>query len=316
MYILFFIVAGFFSGFGQSPYDTSLYGIYTNIIHIIGIGIGLEFIRSFLVNNTFNKSPVVAIVSISLLYTLIGTSIGEIISMKSGLDIVNHLGEEFLPELGKNLVASYLVYLGGFLPALLYMTTISMFYNICPVLPDLSWIIKTFLGTIVPFMNLSLINYIYEDEVREIKVNKDEEEGIFGWIITSIGSILIIWFAAGLFTIYPSVIATGSMEPLIYPGDMIILEKIGEEESLVNGDIIQFKRDDILITHRIIDIIEIEESKEIEYVTKGDNNSAKDFETVKKCQIKGKLLRTIPKVGLFTLLLKADKDVDLKSIEF
>ena len=48
-------------------------------------------------------------------------------------------------------------------------------------------------------------------------------------ILTGVTGVLIIWFAVGLFPIYPSVIITGSMEPLIKPGDIVLLKKTDGE---------------------------------------------------------------------------------------
>jgi len=130
-------------------------------------------------------------------------------------------------------------------------------------------------------------------------------------MITSIVSIGIIWFSVGVFPIYPSVIATGSMEPMIKPGDVILIKKTDDVKL---NDVVQFKRDDILIAHRIIDIVEDDKGKS--YRTKGDNNSAPDFELVKGEQIKGKVVKVVPKIGWPTLLVKSKKDVPLEKVEF
>ena len=52
------------------------------------------------------------------------------------------------------------------------------------------------------------------------------------------------------------------MEPEIKPGDIILVERIVDIEGINKlkvGDIIQFQRDGILISHRIIDIKREEE---------------------------------------------------------
>ena len=48
----------------------------------------------------------------------------------------------------------------------------------------------------------------------------------------------------------------------------ILLEKIKVE------DIITFKRDENIVTHRLVDIQETEQGKK--YITKGDNNNVND----------------------------------------
>ena len=51
-------------------------------------------------------------------------------------------------------------------------------------------------------------------------------------------SVAIIWFAVGLFPLYPSVILTGSMEPDIMPGDVVLVAKW--IVTLLRSDIIVF----------------------------------------------------------------------------
>ena len=136
--------------------------------------------------------------------------------------------------------------------------------------------------------------------------------------MTAIISIALIWFVVGVFPIVPSVIVTGSMQPLIYPGDIVLLEKVTSEEqirSLESGDIIQFKRDEVLITHRIIEVID-DGLGNLTYRTKGDNNSAEDSRLVDPNDVKGILVKVVPKVGCPTLLIKGRTQVDYDEIEF
>ena len=159
---------------------------------------------------------------------------------------------------------------------------------------------------------------IYQNESRQIKVREKDEENPLGWMITSILSILIIWFSVGVFPIYPSVIATGSMEPMIKPGDVILVRKTVDMEGINNlkvGDVIQFKRDNILISHRIIDIIN-DEKEGLSFRTKGDNNSGADTELVKPQDIRGIIVYNVPKIGWPTLLIKSNKDIPLDDIVF
>ena len=86
----------------------------------------------------------------------------------------------------------------------------------------------------------------------------------------------------------------GSMKPLIHPGDMVLISKMKNIEDIDNlkeGDIIQFKRRNILITHRIVEILN---EKNVQYRTKGDNNSVSDKQTVPK-DIKGRMIQLYPK---------------------
>ena len=84
---------------------------------------------------------------------------------------------------------------------------------------------------------------------------------------------------------------TGSMEPAIPVGSVVVLKPV-DTETLKTGDIICFKLSEpTSITHRIINITNEG------FTTKGDANEDPDQWTVKKENIIGKLVFTIPYIG-------------------
>lgn len=96
------------------------------------------------------------------------------------------------------------------------------------------------------------------------------------------------------------VITSASMEPEIKSGDVII-SKVTKQQDLQKGDVITFKKNQDVITHRIVDIQNNEEKKY--YVTKGDNNKYEDLEKIEYSQIEGKYIFKISKLGKFIILL-------------
>jgi signal peptidase len=198
---------------------------------------------------------------------------------------------------------SYLAYLGGYWPAVVYHVVLLAFEWFFPILPNLNWPMKTFLGCFIPAFSLIFVQQFYLLKAKLIKRNSAGGEEILGWFITSIASVAIIWFSVGLFPLYPSVIITGSMEPVIKPGDIVLVKKSGGGDVRV-GDIIQYydKDDKIYITHRII---ALNNGKEKTLMTKGDNNNTPDFSPVSLSQVKGKIVSVIPKAGLLTLYLRS-----------
>lgn len=96
------------------------------------------------------------------------------------------------------------------------------------------------------------------------------------------------------------IIKTNSMEPSIENGDVVITKKVPEEKIQV-GDIITFKQDADIITHRIS---RIEEENEKKYITKGDNNNIEDSSKITYQEIKGKEIITIPYLGKIINILQ------------
>ncbi|ADU28590.1 signal peptidase I SipW [Evansella cellulosilytica] len=74
-------------------------------------------------------------------------------------------------------------------------------------------------------------------------------------------------------------VLSGSMEPEFKTGSIIAVEPGGDMTRFQEGDIITFvERDNILITHRIVDVVHSGEY--LMYETKGDANNAPDSSLV------------------------------------
>lgn len=113
-------------------------------------------------------------------------------------------------------------------------------------------------------------------------------------ILFVINLLLSIEEKKHIFGIYMFHIVSESMEPTFYKNDLAIVKSCNTEELKV-GDIITFKQEDRVISHRISEIAK-EKGKE-QFVTKGDNNEVADIEPVDEQNIYGKVVFVIPKIG-------------------
>ena len=77
-------------------------------------------------------------------------------------------------------------------------------------------------------------------------------------------------------------ILSGSMEPEINTGDLAIVKSVDAEDVKV-GDIITFKYEGKVVTHRVV------EKNEEGFITKGDNNNTNDTEIVRGEDLIGKV---------------------------
>ncbi len=129
-------------------------------------------------------------------------------------------------------------------------------------------IIKKIIIDLIIFI-LSIIAIIAIWGFIQINVQNKEYINIFGYSIFST--------------------ETGSMSPTMKKGDIIII-KIGDE--IKEKDIITYKKENVLITHRIVridgDII----------IAKGDNNNIED-EPIKKDEVIGKGIFIINNVEIW-----------------
>lgn len=316
--LIFRFAAGYFMGqLGESPYDHSPEGLLGNFLIIAPTIVGRELIRSsflctyytrfmFASYSRYNVKPFVFIILVTTTSDLNFSTIGRIENLRS---LTVFAATELGPALSQNIVLSYLALYGGTAAALFYIGILSAFHWMSPVLPILNWLTEGTIDILIPIVSILLL--LKNGSFRAVRNKMDRSwvqkgEGL-KWTLTAVLSIGLIWFVLGVFPIVPSLIATGSMEPMIYPGDVVLLKQIKTEDqirTLKSGDVIQFQRDDILITHRIVSVID-DGLGNLTYRTKGDNNSTEDVRLVLPNEIKGTFICVIPKVGYPTLLLKS-----------
>jgi signal peptidase len=293
---------GLLEGYGKSPYDQSFTGILINIFYLGSMLLGMEVARARLINYLFRKKPLKGVILATIIFTLFAFALGRLFSFETTLDGARFAGNTFLPALAENALASYLALLGGPLPAITYRGLLVAYQWFMPILPDLNWVTWALIGTFVPAFCLAMVYQLYRSEV--LRIRSREQESPVGWLITSVFSVVMIWFAVGVFSIFPNVIISGSMRPHIDVGDIVIVKSV-EAELVEVGDIIQFieLEQQIRINHRVIEIREDDRGQPL-FVTKGDANNSIDSDPVIVEQLKGRVIQVIPKIGWITIAMR------------
>ena len=105
----------------------------------------------------------------------------------------------------------------------------------------------------------------------------------------------------GFFGYKPFIVLSGSMKDEINSGDLVLTKECNVDD-LKKGDIISFKEDEIVITHRIIDITE--NNGEKRFITKGDNNENEDPGYVSSDKIEGLYLTKFSGLGNVAMFLQ------------
>ena len=202
-----------------------------------------------------------------------------------------------LISLIKNSLLTYTTYKYGFRPCFIYAFVISIMPLIFPIYPQLG----NYISLIIFVIYSSIIFYNISKPTR-----KEEEEtantyrksfSYYAERVSLVLIIIVIILVSGVFKYSLSAIASDSMYPEIKRGDAVLLSKPNKKElnSLKKNMIVAYEEDGMIITHRILDIVE---EDEIEYiVTKGDNNSTKDVTKKKKDDIIGIVKFKIPYLG-------------------
>ncbi|MBT2504266.1 signal peptidase I [Curtobacterium sp. ISL-83] len=126
-------------------------------------------------------------------------------------------------------------------------------------------------------------------------------EGWAGLIVVTAGKTYLTLLAAlagiavlpALLGGTASVVQSGSMEPNISPGDVVITTPLPSDDALPVGRVITFHVDDMLVVHRLIAVRHGDA-----LVTKGDANPQADTWTATRADITGRARLLVPYVGL------------------
>jgi len=299
--VVILVIGGLFSSFGKSPYSFTPLGIFTNLIFVGSMLIGMELSRAWLINRLGRHHTFLALGFVTLLYTLLCLPLARITTLGGNIESVRYLNSTCLPLLSENLLASFLAFLAGPLASIAYRGMLEAFEWFCPILPDPTWLLKGLIGTVVPIIGLVIVQGFYSSQTQRSQARRGKEGSLAGWIITTILAVLIIWFSMGLFPLHPTTIVSGSMRPTLDAGDVVIVAKAPAD--IVNqGDIIQFRKEKVTVMHRVVDIQETEDSKF--FITKGDANKNPDSDPVVPEQVVGKVVFRIPKIGWVAILVK------------
>ena len=123
-------------------------------------------------------------------------------------------------------------------------------------------------------------------------------ETILSIFITAILSLLVcIFLITRLLNVEPFIVLSGSMEPAIPTGSIVLADKNSSDINI--GDIIAFNKGDISVTHRVSGIDE-----DGSFITKGDANETIDSAPVAREQVIGKCRFIIPFLGYVVNYIK------------
>lgn len=93
------------------------------------------------------------------------------------------------------------------------------------------------------------------------------------------------------------VVISGSMQPAIDPGDLLIIR---QEEAYRPGDIVTFTEGESLVTHRLLEV------NGDTALTRGDANNTDDA-PVSLSRIQGRMVLRVPAIGSLVLYLRSSQ---------
>ena len=118
--------------------------------------------------------------------------------------------------------------------------------------------------------------------------------GTLSMLLISMVSSLSLWIALPFAFLHwsPTLVTSGSMEPLVTPGDVVMIRPVAPEELLPNMVILYDRPDTGRVLHRIL-----EQMPDGTFRTGGDANAVPDSAFVHLEDIKGAAVLAVPWVG-------------------
>lgn len=268
LYLMAYYLTGLKYGYYLSDY-VYIGFILKTIIPTSVIIVSIEIIRRVLMAQE-NKTATVLMYIIGIIAdVLITANLSEIKSYYTLMDVV---GMSLFPAVTGNILYNYLSRKYGFKPTVTYrliITVVPLFIEKASALPE---VILVFAKVILPLLIYLFISSLYDKKKRYALEKKSKFRFVGHGVIIAV-MISIVMLISGQFKYSAIVIATESMTGEINKGDLVLYERY-DDQIIVEGQVIVFKKDKSTIIHRVVEIDVV--NGQTRYYTKGDANELRD----------------------------------------
>lgn len=198
--------------------------------------------------------------------------------------------------ISREVLCSYLTYKVSYIPSLLFKSVIVLYEFILPIIPNLGNYLFSVFNLILTYFIFYFSSKAIQYAEKSNKYTRKASKRII-YIPILIGLIIIVVLVSGFLKYRMIAIGSNSMVPVYEKGDAIIYEKVNADKLQI-GDIIAFKQNDVIITHRIVSI---KKNNSYVFKTKGDNNNAVDYFDVQGYNVLGKVMYKVKYIGYPTI---------------
>ena len=286
IYIITYFFLGFVFGFLKSPYSHKIVPLLKNFWQILVPIVGIEYIRSVLVNS--NRSSKLYIMFSLIIFFILELGVNSFLSNIVFRDeAFKYMASSVIPLFASSLLYTYLSIKGSYTLVLAYRVIVQSMMLLAPVYPNFDWFVTGIIGVLVPALMYVLFKYDFEKRKRDSSRENLKKSNPLTYVPFFALVLIFCAFMIGMFEYQPIAIVSNSMYPVFKRGDAVIFSKVNEKslKEIEKGTIIIYRIGNQQIVHRVIAIKKVK--GEIFYQTKGDANNSPDLELVSKEQIIG-----------------------------
>jgi len=298
-FILYYIL-GIFIGFVRTENYLTFNGIKNLIFPYIMMIILKEFLRYQMVTKT-EKSRFLTIVTCFLFILLDISNNANILKISGSYNTFLYLALTLMPIISNNVVCMYIVKKVGYKPNVFWLFVANMYYIFLPIIPNVGLYIESLIKFLFPMILVYNVYSFFLKRAKNIPISYERKHIYIDIPILAILVFVLAYFISGYFRYYAIAVATGSMTPNINVGDVVIVDQHTKYQDLKIGQVIAYKYDNIIVVHRLVDIIVV--GDDYYFYTKGDANNAKDNYIIYPDTIVGEVNVRVPYMGLPTVWL-------------
>ncbi len=292
--------AGIFLGFNRSYASLNFNKILEGLLPAILLAVVVELLRHSLYRKSNGKwqSVVLFTTLSSLTYIFLALNPAQLVDAEK---IFLFICGSVFPIIATELLCTYLTKNIGLQPSLVYKLIVKTYIYILPIIPNLGNYLYAVAAIVMPFVIYRMIDRMDTFDSRARQRMRKVNFGIIAVPLTVFLLVLVI-FVSGFFKYWLIAIGSDSMAGTFDRGDAVMIEKMSADK-LKENDIIAFKKDGIIITHRVVKINR--DGDKYEFVTKGDANDDVDNFTTSGENVIGRINFRTKYIGFPTIWMNA-----------
>ena len=306
IYVGAFYLLGFiFYTFSKQIVPFGMKSILENIIPLAITIVSSEIIRNVLINQNGSIKIGHKKIDFAKVLTFINMVLIDLIVYRSvyNLDTLNGLlslvGFILCASISCNLFYNYTSKRYGYKGIIAYRLITSLYVYFIPVIPNMYIYFRSFIRMTVPYIMYLIIDYSYVKDKYAVAF-KDKRNSMIKIAAILVVTALVTMLISCQFRYGIIVIGSGSMTGAIDYGDAAIFESYHGQRIEI-GDVLVFKKDDLKIIHRVVEIQKVNGS--IRYYTKGDYNDYVDVDYRTASDLLGVYKFRIKYIGYPTLFV-------------
>ncbi len=315
--VVMFVLLGIKLGFARNVYAYNFASIFHVFLPVILAIIGEEVLRGQLVDRGRGNRLMVVMTGAMIYLTqiIIALPLYDFSESKSLFTFIVTMAG---PAILQNTLLTFIAYQYDYRVNIIYRLIMELPTYLLPIMPNAgTYLPAIFEIGLVLILTIWLVGVQWRlrsgtnwKNRRQAKIKRTENEQTrkakralryIGW---GAGTIVIVGYVAlmsGLFKYHFLAIGSGSMEPHISRGDMILAEKSDEYGEMDVGEVLVYRHSNVIMVHRISEVNERNGKRT--FITKGDANNAEDKWTVEQGDIIGTAKGKIAMFGYPTLWL-------------